>query len=603
MGKWARVLVAAAVIATGAVAAAPAQALAPPAAGGWVATGTPLAGGVHAYAELRKLFRLPDGGALSIVSTSVWQYRDPQWYDDRSLLVERWDPHSGGWSPVASPAVGDRIDAAVAQFGDGRVIVAGGRRGSEGLATTEVFDPATNLWSPGPPLDQPRIGLRAAGLPDGRVMVHGGLSSATGSRWLRTAVILDVAGTSTVTSPSLVEHGTGGQLVAMADGRVYLVTSHGSEVYDPLSDTWVMAAKPALGSCHDGCPIVALPDGRLLWADRLWRGSTHLLDPATLTWSPGPPLNAERDHGSAVLLSDGRVLVAGGRAVSGVAFGGESRLRTAEIFDPTDLASGWRPLAHSDSFNGALLAIDGGRALLVDTALRSAEMFDPTLAAPESSLTLVAPTHHLDRELRDTPDVRVQLIDPATEMTPMDVRILPTVTGANPHMGTEASCGDSCLTDSRGWVSYEYEAMRAGTDTVVLTADLDGDGAAGAGEPAATVTVTWRKAATKIVRSRDYIAANLFSGPSASAFVMEATLEGSSSRRGIAGVPLKFTLRSKVLCVAITDRYGKASCLALPPDPAGVALNGGYDIVFDGSDRDLPSRGRGRVLGDNAAPH
>ena len=61
---------------------------------------------------------------------------------------------------------------------DCRVLAAGGEdpTGSDYLAysTTEIFDPATNSWSPGPDLAEPHAYHSAILLPDGRVLLIGG---------------------------------------------------------------------------------------------------------------------------------------------------------------------------------------------------------------------------------------------------------------------------------------------------------------------------------------------------------------------------------------------------------------------------------------------
>jgi hypothetical protein len=69
------------------------------------------------------------------------------------------------------------------------------------LASTEVFDPATGRFSPGPTMSEPRYKLTggAATLSDGRVMVAGGG---------RTVEVLDVARRSSAVlerSPLLIE--------------------------------------------------------------------------------------------------------------------------------------------------------------------------------------------------------------------------------------------------------------------------------------------------------------------------------------------------------------------------------------------------------------
>jgi len=73
---------------------------------------------------------------------------------------------------------------------DGKVIVVGGWGRLAGgssdtiLSTTEIFDPTSNTWSPGPSLAAPRYEHTGVALPDGRIVIAGGrptTGGATGS--------------------------------------------------------------------------------------------------------------------------------------------------------------------------------------------------------------------------------------------------------------------------------------------------------------------------------------------------------------------------------------------------------------------------------------
>ena len=92
--------------------------------------------------------------------------------------AEIFDPETDKWTPTASlsrPRTGHTLTL----LPDGRVLAAGGEdpTGSDYLvySTTEIFDPATNSWSPGPDLSEPRGDHTATLLPDGRVLLIGGI--------------------------------------------------------------------------------------------------------------------------------------------------------------------------------------------------------------------------------------------------------------------------------------------------------------------------------------------------------------------------------------------------------------------------------------------
>jgi hypothetical protein len=63
----------------------------------------------------------------------------------------------------------------------GKVLVVGGAdSNSEPLATTELYDPATDTWSQAPDMTFPRTQHIAALLPSGQVLVAGGMSPLSG---------------------------------------------------------------------------------------------------------------------------------------------------------------------------------------------------------------------------------------------------------------------------------------------------------------------------------------------------------------------------------------------------------------------------------------
>ena len=90
---------------------------------------------------------------------------------------ETYHPDTGTWTPtedLSKPSIGHTLTL----LPDGRVLAAGGLNPIAThygvYSTTEIFDPATNSWSPGPELSEPRAYHSATLLPDGRVLLVGG---------------------------------------------------------------------------------------------------------------------------------------------------------------------------------------------------------------------------------------------------------------------------------------------------------------------------------------------------------------------------------------------------------------------------------------------
>ena len=120
---------------------------------------------------------LSDGRVLvtgdgPFVSSSTFTFGEPKG------TAEIYDPDTGKWTPTADlsrPRTGHTLTL----LPDGKVLAAGGEdpTGDDYVvySTTEIFDPATNSWSPGPDLSEPRGDHSATLMPDGRVLLIGGI--------------------------------------------------------------------------------------------------------------------------------------------------------------------------------------------------------------------------------------------------------------------------------------------------------------------------------------------------------------------------------------------------------------------------------------------
>jgi hypothetical protein len=122
--------------------------------------------------------------------------------------------------------------------------------------------------------------------------------------------------------------------VRLDDGRVLVAggccpVSASAEIYDPVSQTWSMAAPMSVARTTQSATI--LVDGRVLVAgganiSRLLE-TAEIYDPASNRWTPTKPMTSGRASHGAALLTDGRVLVYGGKRAT---VGPEGTL-----FDPT----------------------------------------------------------------------------------------------------------------------------------------------------------------------------------------------------------------------------------------------------------------------------
>jgi hypothetical protein len=125
-------------------------------------------------------------------------------------------------------------------------------------------------------------------------------------------------------------------------------------------------------SCWGDGPAVPLADGRVLYPQ-----AGAIFDPATHTFTPTGSTNVDRSFGTATLLADGRVLIAGGYDV-----GAQRDAITDEVYDPnTGRFTPVGPVAPHPSPVSVVLA--DGRVLILGGTYNSpvaqvaADIFDP----------------------------------------------------------------------------------------------------------------------------------------------------------------------------------------------------------------------------------
>jgi hypothetical protein len=199
---------------------------------------------------------------------------------------------------------------------DGRVLIAGGRNGDGTHGSAEIFDPATEDFTPAGSMSVGRYGHAATLLRDGRVLVTGGGSTTT--------EIYDPATNSWSTTGALSPARRYHTATLLADGRV-LITGGTydfgpmtrADVWDPATGVFTMTDTMDVTRSNHGA--VLLHDGRVLVAG----GSTsptdlvETWDPSTALFTPAGTDLYTRQGARVVLLRDGRVDISGGNAVNG----------------------------------------------------------------------------------------------------------------------------------------------------------------------------------------------------------------------------------------------------------------------------------------------
>ncbi|MCA1656759.1 MAG: hypothetical protein LC713_03455, partial [Actinobacteria bacterium] len=248
-----------------------------------------------------------------------------------------------------------RRGAKAVVLADGRVLVAGGLAGSRVLSSTEIYNPATGQWTPTGSMGVPRLGHSLAVLADGRVLATGGISEDPGAEGVSAVApqasseIFDPASGSWGAGPAMISERFGHTATALPDGRVLVVGGLGrgtgspavlatTELFDPAAAVFVRAGN--LNQARTDHAAVSGPDGSVMVVGGAGGpdgdyalASAERLDPRRGTWAKVASLAEARGGASLTLLADDRVLVEGGDAMSP---GTRRSLASAEIFDPKD---------------------------------------------------------------------------------------------------------------------------------------------------------------------------------------------------------------------------------------------------------------------------
>ncbi|TME31075.1 MAG: DUF1929 domain-containing protein [Chloroflexi bacterium] len=270
-----------------------------------------------------------------------------------------FDPSTQTWSSGAKMQYG-RYYPTVTKLGDGRMMVTSGETTCDlcNAPIPELYDASTNTWTSlsGANRDIPFYPHMLL-LPDGRVMEASNYSQPVAS------LVLDLSTqTWSTVDPTILDGGSAamyvpGKIIKSGLGRDAdlspansVATTYVIDMTQP-SPAWRQTASMAYPrNMHN---LTLLPDGTVLATGgglNSNRGDTasavlqpELWSPATETWTVLASMQTPRlYHSTALLLPDGRVLVAGGGRASP-----EVDQLSAEIFSPPYLFKGSRPTVAS----------------------------------------------------------------------------------------------------------------------------------------------------------------------------------------------------------------------------------------------------------------
>ncbi len=369
--------------------------------GRWSTTGEMLEGRAELVAALLPSGQVLVAGGIGDPSPADGGAGSTDWTFLSS--AELYDPVAGTWADAGSMLSprGTRGLFPISKGPySGKVMVGGGisayNRDPENpwyryhlLSTTELFDPTSRTWSPGPPMLKHSVGFLQ--LADGKLLAVGSFVSETDLTPSADVQILDLSDPEPTwrfvrpmneprANPALLLLDSGEVLaICGLDSRYADHLNPTAERYDPVADLWTRAASPP--SKRYMPVVVKLPDGNVLFTagcpntfncsdpqppyeqgpdNKAW-----IYEPATDRWRETTPMNSPHAYANGVLLDSGKVLVAAGNWMK-TTDGGQDwyPAGTPEIFDPsTETWSTTEPMPHYVSSWGAMLRLQSGAVL------------------------------------------------------------------------------------------------------------------------------------------------------------------------------------------------------------------------------------------------
>ncbi len=249
------------------------------------------------------------------------------------IATQRFEAAGPSFARAADLSVPLATRATAAALADGGALITGGF----GAADAQRYHPDRGKWAAATSLPAPRRGHSATLLHDGRVLLAGGFLCCVpiegGAReFAATSALIYDPGADTFTPTGDLAKGRAfHEATLLPDGRVLVTGGLGddatpaptaAEIYDPAAGTFGPAGELSVGRALHGA--VALTDGRVLvvgGADTvtLQTGieATEIYDPATNRWSAGPALRPAWARATVTPLASGKVLVFGGEDAGG----------------------------------------------------------------------------------------------------------------------------------------------------------------------------------------------------------------------------------------------------------------------------------------------
>jgi N-acetylneuraminic acid mutarotase len=293
--------------------------------------------------------------------------------------AELYDPATGTWTP-ANNLLSARGFHTASLLPNGKLLLAGGYNNSGVIASLDTYDFTSGSWVSSNSLITARVNQTASVLFNGKVLFVGG-DGVSGT--LSSSEFYDIASGLCSLTSSMNKDRFRPTSTMLPNGNALILggelTYNVGQVYNSISGSWSDTAFAVIGYDH---AATLMSDGKVLitggrgYNTDLISFNSRLYNPNTDTWSNTGFLNTSRFNHSATLLRDGKVLVVGG-------FDFTNALASAELFDPT--IGTWTNITPMNFArrNHTATLLPNGKVLIAGgfdnlASITNAEVFDPS---------------------------------------------------------------------------------------------------------------------------------------------------------------------------------------------------------------------------------
>lgn len=299
-------------------------------------------------------------------------------------VTDLYDPTTNSFTRVGNMIRGRRGHATV-RLQDGRVLAIGGRyfNSTSGVDVTlnsvEVFDPSTETWSSTGSMNVAREEFAAVLLSNGKVLVVGGMRRAPGTTHLASAEIYDPSTGVFTSVNSMPQERSTAIAVALSNGKVLVAGGYNSNnghmksalLFDPSLNTWTALSSQMNTVHYGGAASVLMNDGRVIigggWSPSAGVAAIEVFNPSNNTFASAaslPSFSFGRGGVTGHLLNSGLVVFFGGSSGVGnladtaVLYDPVSNTMTAEV----NTMRWWRYQQASAKLNDGRVIIIGGNS-------------------------------------------------------------------------------------------------------------------------------------------------------------------------------------------------------------------------------------------------